>query len=105
MDYKKLLYAKANHRERDILDTFINNGFHPMKSKLRSKAHFLYRMVKLMEVPHPGHAMQHSMDIPLDKIRHHKQHKQLSPYRPGVDLYGDDILQAKAPQKIIEQLN
>ena len=51
MNHKKLFNPKTYHRKGYILDSFINNGFHKMKTELCGKSHLFNTMMYFVKVP------------------------------------------------------
>src|SRR5690554_2628935 len=95
MDHDKWQETKADHGQRNILDRFVYNSLHKMKAKLCGKSHFFYAVVHFVKFPHPGYAVQHTVDVPLDKISDHKHDQELHPAGKLSNLDGHQVLYTK----------
>jgi len=86
----------AEGGQRQVGQPAVDDDLHPVEAEAADPVELLDRVVHLVELPQPGHAVQQVVHPPLEQVLQHEEHDELDPEGPGRDQpYGLEALQAR----------
>lgn len=99
----KILNAKPNHGQWDVLDASVDNGLAEMITQVRRVSHLPDGVVNLVYFPQKRHPVQQAVYVPLDKVTDDEESQQLRPIGQLSHVDGHKIADAKdLSQKLVE---
>ena len=75
------LKVHAKDHQGEVRDPSIDHDLHPMESEVADPVQLLDRVMELVELPQPGHAVKQHVNGPFEKVLEKKERDELQPER------------------------